>query len=113
MVYKNPFWHETVMQKDSRASQAVEVGRRLAEARKAAGFSQITFAKRLGFENAASLSNWENGWAMLPPEFAPKIFLLTKIDANFLYMNDPSNLPNDLYEKLFPPSPKGAKKPIA
>lgn len=82
---------------------ALQVGQRLAAARIAAGFSQIVLAKRLGLPTAANLSNWENGWAVMPPEYAVKIFRLIKVDANYLYLGDASQLPHSLYEKLFPP----------
>ena len=86
-----------------------QVGRRLAAARSAAGFSQAQFAKRLELPSPANLSNWENGWAMVPPEYVSKIFLLTKVDANYLYLGDASQLPHGIYEKLFPASQQGNK----
>ena len=85
-----------------------QVGRRLAAARAAAGFNQAQFAKRLEVP-ASNLSNWENGWAMVPPEYAAKIFLLTKVDANYLYLGDASQLPHGIYEKLFLASQQGNK----
>lgn len=101
------------MQKDTRSSFAVEVGARLAKAREAAGLSQADLSRRLGFENAANLSNWENGWAMFPPEYAARVFLLTKIDSNYLYLGDPSSLPAKLIERLYPApgqTPKSRKR---
>jgi len=89
------------MPSDIRDSFTVEVGRRLAAAREAAGFSQVEFSRRLGLPTAANLSNWENGWSMLPPKYIPKIFLLTKITSDYLYLGDATGLPHALYEKLF------------
>ena len=87
-----------------RDSFALEVGKRLRAARKAAGFSQTEFAKRLGLPAAGNLSNWEHGIAMVPPAYAPKIFLLLRIDSNFLYLGDTSGIPRGLYDKMFPAS---------
>ena len=85
-----------------RDSLAMEVGKRLRAARKAAGYSQTDFAKRLGLPAAGNLSNWENGTAMVPPLYATKIFLLLRVDSNYLYLGDTSGLPHGLYEKIFP-----------
>ena len=87
------------MKKAERSSAAIEVGARLARARKALDISQVEFASRLG-ETVGNLSNWENGYAMLPPELVPRIFLLTRIDSNYLYLGDPSGLPGPLYNRL-------------
>lgn len=92
---------QIAMAKETRDSFAVEVGRRLAAARAAAGFSQAEFARRLRVP-VANLSNWENGWAMVPPHYVARIFHMLRVDSNFLYLNDPSGLSHDLYEKLFP-----------
>ena len=104
---ENSFGQSDAMKKSARGAYAIEVGQRLAAARAAAGFSQIAFAKRLGFSTAAKLSNWENGWSMVPPEYAAKIFLLTKVDANYLYLGDATQLPYAIYERLFPPGQTG------
>jgi transcriptional regulator with XRE-family HTH domain len=93
---------QIAMPKESRDSFAVEVGRRLAAARAAAGFSQADFARRLRVP-VANLSNWENGWAMVPPHYISKLFQMLRVDSNYLYLDDPSGLPHDLYEKMFPP----------
>ena len=77
---------------------ALEVGKRLRAARMAAGFSQVEFAERLKLPAAGNLSNWEHGIAMVPPNYAPKIFLLLKVDSNFLYLGDTSGLPRALYD---------------
>jgi transcriptional regulator with XRE-family HTH domain len=99
---ENRFGQANAMKKAARERFTVQVGQRLAAARAAAGFSQIALAKRLGLPTAANLSNWENGWSMVPPDYAAKIFLLTKVDANYLYLGDASQLPHSIYEKLFP-----------
>jgi transcriptional regulator with XRE-family HTH domain len=93
---------QIAMAKESRDSFAVEVGRRLAAARAAAGLSQVDFARRLRVP-VANLSNWENGWAMVPPLYATKIFMLLRVTSDYLYLGNPSGLPHDLYEKMFPP----------
>jgi transcriptional regulator with XRE-family HTH domain len=87
-----------------RDSFALEVGKRLRAARMAAGLSQTECAQRLGLPAAGNLSNWEHGIAMVPPAYAPKIFLLLRIDSNFLYLGDTSGIPRNLYDKLFPAS---------
>jgi transcriptional regulator with XRE-family HTH domain len=78
---------------------AAEVGKRLAMAREATGYSQSELARRLGV-SPARLNNWETGDAMLPPSFIPTLFLLTRIDSNYLYQGDLSRLPSELAAKL-------------
>jgi transcriptional regulator with XRE-family HTH domain len=78
----------------------MEVGKRLRDARMAAGYSQTDFAKRLGLPAAGNLSNWENGIAMVPPIYALKIFQLLRVDSNYLYLGDTEGLPRGLYEKM-------------
>jgi transcriptional regulator with XRE-family HTH domain len=101
IVTEKPLALGKAMKKAASETFMAQVGRRLAAARSAAGFNQAQFAKRLKLPSAANLSNWENGWAMVPPEYAAKIFLLTKVDANYLYLGDPSQLPHSIYERLF------------
>ena len=100
------------MPKENRDSFAVEVGRRLAAVRAAAGFSQIEFARRLGLPTAANLSNWENGWSMLAPHYIPQILALTGATSDYLYLGDTIQLPRSLYEKLFP-SPRRRHNPTS
>lgn len=85
-----------------RDSFALEVGKRLRAARMAAGYSQVEFARRLKLPAAGNLSNWEHGIAMVPPMYAAKIFLLLRVDSNFLYLGDTSGLPRGLYDKMYP-----------
>lgn len=80
-------------------TMATQVGTRLARAREAVGLDQAEFARRLNI-TAQRLNNWETGDAMVPPTFIPKIFLITRIDASYLYQGDLSRLPGDLYERL-------------
>ena len=93
------------MKKEERQTEAVEVGARLARARRALGMTQVELAGRLNVE-VGNLSNWENGYAMLPPEYAPQIFMFTRIDSNYLYRDDPSGLPGKLQDKLYGKPPK-------
>lgn len=93
------FGDSPFMPKTHRAPFAVEVGQRLARARQAAGYSQKQLAERLGV-SAPKLSNWENGINMLPPEYARKVFLETRIDVDYLYLDDDSRLPHELRTKL-------------
>jgi transcriptional regulator with XRE-family HTH domain len=79
---------------------AAQVGRRLARGRDAAGMSQAELARRLRI-SPQRLSNWENGGHMLPPEYLGPIFAITRLDANWLFLDDPSKLPADIYKKLF------------
>lgn len=87
----------------TRDPHAVAVGRRLAVARKAAGLTQAELARRLKV-SASKLSNWENGINFLPGPYVAKIFLITRIDSNWLFLNDPDKLPANVYRKLFPES---------
>lgn len=87
------------MKKGQRKSFAVSTGRRLAVAREAAGISQAELARRLEI-SAQRLSNWENGAANVPGEFAPKIFLLTRIDSNYLYQGDLSQLSGRMQDAI-------------
>lgn len=79
---------------------AQEMGERLAIARKAAGLSQVAFARRLGIGNSR-LNNWESGRHSIPPDFVPKIYLETGITADWLFLAKPDQLPFAIYQKLF------------
>lgn len=83
----------------TRDPYAVEVGRRLARARAAAGLTQTALAQKLKV-SPSKLSNWENGIHMLPPQFIPTIFLATRIDSNYLYLGDSNQLPSHIDKKL-------------
>jgi transcriptional regulator with XRE-family HTH domain len=97
------------MKKESRDPFAVAVGSRLKAARIAAGYTQRQFAKLLGLPASGNLSNWENGWAVMPPEYAPTIYRLTKITSDYLYLGEPAGLPFAVYQKLFPPTGKDGR----
>jgi transcriptional regulator with XRE-family HTH domain len=92
------------MQKDARGSFAKEVGQRLARARIAVGLAQKDLAALLKV-SPGKLSNWENGWNMVPPQYAVKIFQITKINSDYLYQGDMSGLPQSILKKMMDKTP--------
>jgi transcriptional regulator with XRE-family HTH domain len=93
-----------VMPKAISTSFATEVGKRLKAARIAAGHgSAAVFAGKIGV-SPQRYNNWETGDVVVPPEFVPRIFLLTRVDSNFLYLGDLSRLPGDILDKIENPA---------
>lgn len=78
---------------------AEEIGERLVLARDAAGYDQVKLAGDLKI-SPSQLSNYENGWTVLPPHILIKIYALTRINSDWLYLADPSRLPADIKEKI-------------
>lgn len=78
---------------------AVKVGARLAAARDAAGLKGVDLARRLGI-SPQQLGHYEKGRHVFPPALAPKLFLVLRVNSDYLYLGDLSRLPKDMFDKV-------------
>lgn len=78
---------------------AQQIGARLVAGREALGLSQADLARLLGI-TVQKLNNWEKGRNAVPPEWYPPIYRVTRLNADYLLLDDPTRLPNDILQKL-------------
>lgn len=81
-----------------------EVGRRLAATRLAMGLTQQALADQLAVSRAA-LANWEQGTRLPDPSAMARLARRHRITMDWIYVGDPSGLPQRYASKLLPETP--------
>jgi len=91
-----------MVKREEKDPYKVEVGQRLIATRIALGYPvRRNFAKITGADER-NLEKWENGGALLPPQFAGYLRQRFHIPYEWLYDGDPSRLPYELGQLLAP-----------
>jgi len=67
-----------------------EIGRRIAEARESAGFTQQQLAEEIGLKHAQQISKYERGKAEVPTRRLHKIATVTKRPISFFVGDTPA-----------------------
>jgi transcriptional regulator with XRE-family HTH domain len=75
------------------------VGRRLAEAREALGFTMTAFARLHGVDKT-KLNHWEKGRHYPDPLFIVRLHTSHGITADWIYLGLRRSLPHDLWERM-------------